>query len=289
MQLKPQVRTVSRRRFLSRGMRWFLSLIGFAVAVGTYGGCIERFQLDAKKLTIPLRRLPKAFDGLKIAHFSDLHLGHFFEAADMAPVIQRINEWKPDLICFTGDLVDHSVDSLIAAEPMLAGLQAPLGKFAVLGNHDYRSNEGKIVECLSQAGFRVLLNEHQVLEKEGQTFIVAGTDEVLYGTPDIVTALRGTSPDTCKLLLVHEPDFAEDYPGGLIDLQLSGHSHGGQVRLPFIGHVFTPAYGQKYPDGLKLRKGTEQKVFTTRGIGTTILPIRFLCRPEVALLTLKAE
>ncbi|RNB81119.1 metallophosphoesterase [Brevibacillus fluminis] len=280
---------LSRRRFLGKGLRWLLFVTGLAAMTGGYSVFIERFRFTFREVEIRIPRLPAAFDGLRIAHLSDLHLGYHLEIGDLSHVFDRVAEWQPDLICFTGDLVDLSTDPLESALPVLARLQAPLGKYAVLGNHDYRSAEAKITDCLQQAGFHVLVNQNKLLERDGQTLCVAGVDDILHGQPDLQAALTGIDPAICKLLLAHEPDYADDIPDGLIDLQMSGHSHGGQVRLPFAGALLLPPYGKKYPDGLQRRSGGTQLVYTTRGIGTTVLPIRFLCRPEVGLLTLRQQ
>lgn len=284
---RPRSNQLSRRRFLRKGLSWFLMASGLAGATGLYSCFIERFRFEIHEMEISLNRLPAAFDGLKVVHMSDLHLGYHLEIGDLSSVFTRIAQWQPDMICFTGDLVDLSTDPLKAALPVLASLQAPLGKYAVLGNHDYRSAEAKITECLQRSNFQVMMNESKLLERGGQKLCVAGVDDVLYGAPDIEAALAGTDPEICKLLLAHEPDYADDIPLGAVDLQLSGHSHGGQVRLPFAGAMLLPPYGKKYPDRLQRRAGGGHQIYTTRGIGTTILPIRFLCRPEVAFLTLR--
>lgn len=115
---------------------------------------------------------------------------------------------------------------------------------------------------------------------------IAGIDDALLGKPDLPRAISGIAEDTCTILLAHEPDIADEAARYPIDLQLSGHSHGGQIRLPFIGEVLTPRLGSKYPDGLQRVKNSNLQVYTNRGLGTTILPIRFLCRPELTVLTL---
>ncbi|MNR12469.1 putative metallophosphoesterase [compost metagenome] len=169
--------------------------------------------------------------------------------------------------------------------PYLSQLQAPLGKYAVLGNHDLRLDSLRVKHILEQSGFVVLVNGNRTIQYGDGRIHVVGIDEMFHGRPNLPLALEGLPKDEFILLLAHEPDFAEwaikaPIP---IDLQLSGHSHGGQIRIPFYGSVFTPDLGKRYSMGLYSIKGTDFKVYTNRGIGTTLLPIRFNCKPEITV------
>jgi uncharacterized protein len=257
------------------------------LGTGIYSFAIERFWLDIREVRIVLAHLPRSFSGLRIVLLSDIHFGFFYFAKNFSHVIDEINGLRPDVICFTGDLIDSEtcLGSLEPAIPFLTRLQAPLGKFAVLGNHDYRSGIKHVIRGLKSGGFQVLQNQHAVLQKANERIYLIGLDDVLEGKPNLLTAMKGIPETACNILLVHEPDYAcytRKFP---IDLQLSGHSHGGQVRVPFIWPFFTSRMGKKYVSGLY--KTGNLRVYTNRGLGTTTLPLRFLCRPEITVITLE--
>lgn len=278
---------VTRRTFMQKAARWFFGAIGLGIATTGYAYGVERHRLEVVSQPVAIPYLPEQWKGVRIVHFSDLHLGHYLGVEELEKVVDRINEQQPDLICFTGDLVDKSTRLLSTAIPILARLHAPLGKFAVLGNHDWRYGEQGIVrQALLDSGFSVLINEHIKLQKEGDALFVAGMDNVLHGVPDPRKALDGIAEGDTVILLVHEPDFAEEAAKHPFALQLSGHSHGGQVRLPLLGHVITPPMGQKFVQGLQHAGDGKLPVYINRGIGTTILPVRLFCRPEITVLTL---
>lgn len=141
---------------------------------------------------------------------------------------------------------------------------------------------------MDQGGFQLLQNEHILIRNGSASFALAGLDDVMLGKPDIEKALNRIPEDLFTLLMVHEPDVADDYQRYPIDLQLSGHSHGGQVQLPFYGYMVTPPYAEKYVEGhYRLEQGLD--LYVSRGIGTTRLPYRFLCQPEISLFLLKSN
>lgn len=257
--------------------------------IGTYSAIIEPNWLEVTRVKIRLSRLPSNFLGLKIVHFSDTHLGLYFSPDDLYDVVEEVNKLQPDVICFTGDLLDSrfGFDYLPESSTILSRLKAPLGKWAILGNHDYRADPQSISSAFKKAGFHLLKNQYQAIEKGKEKIYLLGLDDVLEGEVNMEPMLQNLEKDAFKILLVHEPDFVDevaDYSSSLIDLQLSGHSHGGQIAFPLIGPVITPPLGQKYPAGLYKVKNTA--VYTNRGIGTTILPFRFWCRPEITFMTL---
>lgn len=253
---------------------------------GLYSSLIERHWLDLRQVNRPIRDVPRSFQGLKIVLFSDIHLGFFYQPKHLTRLIDRIDQLEADVVCFTGDLLDDR-SSLKVLEPsieLLARIQAPLGKFAVVGNHDYRAGIKETILGLEKAGFQVLKNEHVTLKKGEDHLTFVGVDDVLYGKPNLQLALEQSPKDGYRILLVHEPDFAHVPSPVPISLQLSGHSHGGQVRIPFWGPILTSKLGRKFPAGLN--HGVNGPVYTTRGVGTTHLPIRFCCRPELTIITL---
>ncbi|MED4783312.1 metallophosphoesterase [Brevibacillus choshinensis] len=263
-------------------------LVGLGVVGGLYSYGWERQWIEVTRVPIDLPGIPIAFRGTKLVHFSDLHLGHYCEPKDVQHVVDLIMRERPDLICFTGDLVDESTRYLSVIVPILQQLQAPLGKFAVLGNHDYRLQEQNVVRStFASSGFEVMDNRHLRLDKQGSSLYIAGIDDVLFGVPDVSRAVSEIPEGETVILLAHEPDFADEAAAFPVHLQLSGHSHGGQVRIPLMGPVLTPKLSQKYVQGLYGVNNSQMQVYTTRGIGTTILPIRFFCRPEVTVITLR--
>jgi len=255
--------------------------------IGFFAIFPERDTLEVQEMRLSLPRLPNAFQGFRICHFTDLHVGHYLQEAGLRRLAEAIAASKPDLICFTGDLVDKDVDSLEEAIPYLQRLHAPAGKYAVLGNHDYRSDVNTVCQAWEHAGFCVLRNQHAAVTRSGDSLYIVGVDDVLYGDPQLEEAMVGIPASGCKILLAHEPDYASTAAGYPIDLQLSGHSHGGQIRLPIVGHLIVPEFGSLYPDGHYEAGGSGLQVYTSRGVGTTLMPVRFLCRPQIAMITLQ--
>ncbi|TEB05552.1 putative metallophosphoesterase [Pelotomaculum schinkii] len=266
-------------------LEWIPATAGFSGCV-LYSKLIERLWLDVRKLRIPLNRLPASFSEFRIALFSDIHLGFFFSGKDLSSVVKVVNELNPDTICFTGDFL-NSVSSLKALESgvaALAELTAPFGKYAVLGNHDYMAGPNHVINGLERGGFHVLINKHAAIQKDGDRLFLTGLDSISKGKPNLETAIHGIPEAACNILLAHEPDIADAISKFPVSLQLSGHSHGGQVRLPFIGPVITTGLGRKYHSGIY--KINELILYTNRGLGTTVLPVRFMCRPEITIITL---
>lgn len=276
---------ITRRQFLARGAA---TMIGAGLLTGGYAWLGEPNWIDVTSLELRFKDLPSAFAGTKVVHFSDTHLGFNKDARDLARLAEHIKQVEPDLICFTGDIVDSNPEDLIESVPVLAGMSAPLGKFATLGNHDYK-NTKKVTELLQSAGFQVLRNESYLMKQGGAIMAVAGLDDLLHGKPEPEKALQGVPDGTFTILLMHEPDYADTAQNYPFSLQLSGHSHGGQIRFPIIGAPFTPYGSQKYINGLYYTDDKAMPVYVNRGFGETVMPFRLLCRPELTVLTLRRE
>lgn len=278
---------ISRRTFLKKSLRLGAGLVGLA-ALGTgYVTNIEPRWLEVVRTRIAPDGLPPAFRGVRIAHFSDVHYEFHFGARRLRSLVQRIMAEKPDMICFTGDLVDRAVGS--AAEELvsiLSRLQAPLGQFAVLGNHDYFHNDKEVAQVLVQAGFRCLRNEYAIVQKDRDFIRVSGTEDSTRGRPRLESVLNPEREQEFVLLLSHAPDFAQRALAFPVSLQLSGHSHGGQVRIPFYGPPVRVPGAKLYPDGLHRPDNGRLQLYTSRGVGVTGLPLRFWCRPELTIHTL---
>ncbi|WP_042121680.1 metallophosphoesterase [Paenibacillus senegalensis] len=247
--------------------------------------------VELTSIELSYSHLPEAFDGTRVLVFSDVHLGHYYYSRDLASLIkQSINPLRPDLVCFTGDLFDKKMTEREQVISALRMIKAPLGKYAVLGNHDYYDSPGRMRNMYRQADFTMLLNESTFIHRGDQAIRIAGVDDMVKGRPDLHKALHPLKEDEFIILLSHAPDFADrisnDFP---VSFQASGHSHGGQVRLPGIGHLTAPLYGRKYVNGLYPLKEGELMLYTNRGIGLSVFPIRFWCKPEITLITLKTK
>ncbi|WP_227013565.1 metallophosphoesterase [Paenibacillus psychroresistens] len=270
-----------------KGMGFFAALAAFTGGYAFFG---ERYWIQTKQVSLSFPKLPKTFSGMRMVQFSDVHLGKHYSNHRLEKLVAEIMELKPDLICFTGDLFDtHDGDPNDSIIPLLAKLNAPLGKFAALGNHDHAKGKSRIVDILTRSGLRVLDNEQSILEKQGERIRIVGVDDMFMGKPNLNKALQEEFAPSFTLLLSHAPDYADQASHFPIDLQISGHSHGGQVRLPFIGAITTPKFGRKYIQGLHKVKDSQLLVYTNRGIGTTNLPVRLFCRPEITVFTLLRE
>lgn len=243
---------------------------------------------------IALRRWPARLEGFTIAHLSDFHYDPFCSVHPLRASIHMVNQLRPDLIALTGDFVSEPFlrgdrkKAAAAVEPcseLLRQMQAPHGLWAVLGNHDIRTDSNRIITSLHSQSIHVLVNQSTVIERDGARFWLAGIDDALEGTADLNNTLRKIPADEAVVLLAHEPDFADDAARYPVDLQLSGHSHGGQVRLPWLPPLLLPDLARKYVWGLYEIGGL--KLYTNAGLGTVNLPIRMNCPPEITLLTIR--
>jgi predicted MPP superfamily phosphohydrolase len=249
-----------------------------------------------RRLEISLGRLPEAWDGVTIAQLSDFHYDPSWSADVIRRAVEITNSLKPDAIALTGDYVTvplrHSSSRKAAWEiepcaELLRGLIAPHGIFAVLGNHDAESRPNHISEVLEGAGIRVLRNAAVPLERDGKRVWMAGLEDVLYGNQDLGVALQRVPATETAIALVHEPDYADEVSRSPVDLQLSGHSHGGQIRLPGVRPPYLPYMARKYPFGLY--SVGRMKLYTNAGLGTIRVPIRLFAPPEVTLFNLRTR
>jgi predicted MPP superfamily phosphohydrolase len=284
---------LSRRKFL-----WTGAVAAAGVAVTSGRGFSESNHPQVTRLEIPLARLPQAFDGVTIAQLSDFHYEGHFSEVPIRKAVETVNGLHPDLIVLTGDFVtvplldgSRNVRRFAqTAEPcarILQDLQAPLGKFAVLGNHDCASDPARVTRAMLDHRIPVLLNRSVPLERGSGRIWLAGIDDALEGRPDVGLALETIPQEDLIVLLAHEPDFADEASLTPVDLQLSGHSHGGQVWIPGIGAPWLPPLARRYPRGLY--KVGNLTLYTNIGIGTIRVPIRINCPPEITLITLRAK
>lgn len=271
----------ARRRFF----KWALGAAAVGSGVVGYEGRVDANALTLTTRDVPVSGWPAAAAGLRVGQLSDLHCdnAHAVERAERA--VRMLLAQKPDIVFLTGDYITYKPQHWAApAVRALAPLtQAPGGVFAVLGNHDWWCGGGLLLtRNLRQAGITVLRNQSAPCPQVSGAWIV-GLDDVCVDKQDVEAALRSVPDDACKLLLVHEPDFADEAPPGFA-LQLSGHSHAGQIRLPGLPPLHCPKYGRHYPEGLQ--QAPHHPVYTTRGVGMIGPQIRLFCPPEVTLLRL---
>lgn len=281
---------VSRRKFL-KGV-FGLLVASVAVSFGAYGYAryIEPKRIEINHKTIKHHQIPKSFHDVKIVQFSDTHLHEHFSINHLKKVVDVINEQKPDIIVFTGDLIDepNRYGHIHEIAPILKSLRAPLGKFAIYGNHDHGGYGTEIYQnVLHLSEFHLLKNEvKKVLLPDGSYINIVGLDDLMLGRPSWDEALNNIEKNAYTILLAHEPGAIHQSKNYPVNLQLSGHSHGGQIKLPFIGPLYTPPYTDEYYEGLYQIDNTT--LYVNRGLGTTRLPFRFLSVPEITVFTLKA-
>ncbi len=272
--------------------------LGAAAAVALYAGEIERHRIEVTEREIALRGLPSAFDGFRIAQLSDIHMGEFTEAFFLRSVVERVNGLRPDAVFLTGDYVSDGIGShkyAIGAAWQCANILRELHckqVYASLGNHDVIVSARGVTEALTTNGIPVLNNSYLPIERGGDRFWLAGVDDPVMGHPKPERAIPASIrnlPNEPVILLCHAPDYAdqllETAAGSAVALMLSGHTHGGQIRLPLIGELITNKLGRKYVQG-GFRLGGLQ-LYVNRGIGTSGLPLRIDCLPEITLLTLR--
>lgn len=281
LSVSPQM---SRRAFLR-----FASCACVAGVGGQYAALIAPNRIAVNVLDVFIQELPYSLEGLRLGVMSDFHVGDYVPAQLVSTAVETMNALRPDAVMLPGDFFQDQTSQAEACADALSDLIAPLGVFACPGNHDHHLNLKATEIPMGRAGVDMLVNDSRRIVHGGATLHIVGLDSITEGYPNHFRALSAVPKDELALLLVHEPDHADalvQTTQRLMPLQISGHSHGGQVRLPFIGAPILPALAHIYPQGLKRVHGSSRQVFTTTGIGVN-LPVRLNCPPEVALLTLR--
>ena len=264
-----------------------------------YAGEIDRHRIDVTSSDAFLPGLPEAFDGFRIVQISDIHMDEFTEAFFVRDVVKRINRLNPDAVVVTGDFVTSALaprNYAIGAAWQCAGILDGLDcrqRYAAFGNHDVMIGPKEITQALAAHGIAVLQNAHVPIERGGSRIWLSGLDDPLQGLPlpdlAIPESIRNL-PNEPVVLLCHAPDYADRvllHPSSSsVALMLSGHTHGGQIRLPFIGPPIRATMGSKYVEGW-FRLG-QMQLHVNRGIGSVGVPFRFNCPPEISLITLRS-
>lgn len=243
--------------------------------------------VDIHHQTLILDRLPEEYNGYRIVQISDLHIGTWLTIDTLQETVGIINQSQPDLIVITGDFVSYYPKEYIDdISEELSNLHAPDGIIAVLGNHDHWTDADLIRSHLENAGVEFLSNRVTTLERRQTRIHIAGIDDYFVHKDRLDLVLDQLPANEFSILLAHEPDFIEfSAPTGAFDLQISGHSHGGQILLPIVGPLYLPKYGRKYPSGLYKVNGTY--LYTNRGLGTAELQVRLNCPPEITIFHLR--
>ncbi len=266
--------------------RAFLGAALGALAGGSlYGISSEPEALRIERIRVPVADLSSDLEGFRIVALSDFHLYPFTQLPFLKEAIGVARGLNPDLIALLGDFVDSEVEAIDELWPALADLDARLGVCAILGNHDNRKGADIVAAGLRRAGVEVLLNRGVGLSVGRSQLWVGGVQSQFGGQPDLGEALAGCPAGVTSVLLAHEPDVADDVANdGRVHLQLSGHSHGGQINVPGLVQHVLPQFGRKYPFG-SYQVG-DLFLHTSRGLGTTRVPVRFRSPPEVSEITL---
>lgn len=282
-------RVLSRRSFL----RWAgYGTLGTVLAASGYSRFVEPWWIDASRTVVQIDHLPEPFEGLRIAHLSDLHYNPV-SLEEIEGWVDSVNHMAPDLVALTGDYITggRATDPTDMARP-LGQLRAPLGVLACLGNHDYgtpypnargdhRRYGRRTRRALEAAGIRVLVNEFTELQRDGATLHVAGAGDLW--THDFKSDLLADAPGRPLVVLAHNPDALYSLHPHEFDLMLSGHTHGGQVKFPFLGPPKLPIRHRHLAEGLYRYEHTQ--VYVSRGLGY-LTPIRFRARPEMGIIEL---
>jgi predicted MPP superfamily phosphohydrolase len=243
----------------------------------------EANSLSLERVEIRLKRLPPKLDGFKIIHLSDTHHSPFTALEHIERTVKIANRLKPDMFLLTGDYVSHHREYIAPVAEVLGGLKASYGVHACLGNHDHWTDADLVTHMFRGEGINVLVNQGFRFEARGASFWLAGVDDYMVGKTDVPAALRGSYPDEMKLLLAHNPIIFREAARVAVDLTLSGHTHGGQIKIRDEEKRILPK--RKLKAGLHSRRNSQ--IYITRGIGTVVVPMRYQCPPEISLLELR--
>jgi predicted MPP superfamily phosphohydrolase len=246
----------------------------------------DHTKLTVEKVNIEIPNLSPEFDRYRIVQLSDFHLGTLLAGSHLSTIIERTNSLEPDLIAITGDLVSFNAEKYASVlVESLSKLSAPSGVFSVLGNHDHWTDAAVVRRIYKDSHIIELHNEAHLIQRNSAQLYIAGIDDYRSQMDDLNGVLTALPANVPAILLAHEPDFAEiSSRSGRFALQISGHSHGGQILLPLIGSLFLPRYGRKYPSGMYRING--MLLYTNRGLGTSWINIRYNCPSEITIFEL---
>lgn len=262
-----------------------LILIVVLALLLVYARYIEPHRLTVTEISIANENLPEGAGDTVIAVFADTHFSDYYTPVNFEKAIAAINAKSPDIILFCGDLIDHydnyggSPDAIADA---LLKLNASIGKFAVYGNHDHGGGAHRAYDSIMEnGGFKILSNEYVEFEDIG--LILIGLDDFVLGNGNTGVITDAVRPGWFNLVLCHEPDIIDDIPKESVDLMVSGHTHGGQINIPGYKHVYYPPYGRNYDKGrFDFDNASHTVLYVNSGLGSTMLPFRFMAPPEIS-------
>lgn len=271
---------MNRRSFLK------LALSGCTLAlVGSYPIVIERNIVQVNRYKIPIPNLPGSFHGFTLAHLTDVHLGALVSSSFVETIVHRTNRLNTDVIVCTGDYVHEKnmTEEIDQVWPVLSKLSARYGVYSVLGNHDHWADTNRSLYWLERSGQNIR-HRYQPIYKGRERILLGGAGDFQEDELKIDQIFANSDPNDCRILLSHNPDSVDTEFETPLSLVISGHTHGGQVVIPFWGAPRLPVENKAYSSGLINTPRTS--LFISRGIGWSNLPVRFNCYPEIAVLEL---
>lgn len=280
-------------RILMKIMRMLRNIVSclilLVVIVGIYSTYIEGKLLISKKYGVTISE--NSEENIKVVHFTDPQLGDFFSLDQLQKVVDKINKEKADIVVFTGDLIDNAsqYEEVFEISEVLGQIEATIGKYAVYGNHDYGGGAVRYYnDIMEESGFEVLVNESATIDLGDQKINIFGADDALMGNYNVEETMIGISREDVNLLLMHEPDLIDDFKDYPIDLAFAGHSHGGQVYIPFYGPIVRNELAEKYTKGFyNIDNEKEGKLYVNSGLGNTKLPFRFFNVPQISVINIE--
>ena len=284
----------TRREFIKLLLTACLNSILLGIGGAGYGMLVEPGLFKVETVRLKLKRLSKVLSGIRIAQLSDIHMGGWMNLERFKKVTTLLLAEKPDLLLITGDFIvghgfnESSKQAIEDLIEVLSPVAQSIPTFAVLGNHDYWTDAKVVRNMLETCGIMDLTNTTFRFSRDGASLYLCGVDDVWEGDVHLDDVTAKLVDDSPAILLAHEPDFADTSAAtGKFDLQISGHTHGGQIVLPFWGPPVLPYLGWKYPSGLYQVSGMYQ--YTNRGVGVGRIPVRLNCPPEITIFTLSGE
>ena len=279
---------MKKKQLLKKFIITLIILLLLVSLVIIYSYFIGTSGLKVKEYNIKSKNIPDEFYGLKIVQLSDIHYGYHFNKKKLENVVKKINEIKPDIVVLTGDIINNNKISNEEKNELIEELnkiEVTIGKYAIKGNHDYDFKDFE--QVLNDSSFINLNDTFEIIHGNNSNIMISGVSTNLHGENKINEKLDSSkkylenNSVNYKILLLHEPDYIDDIKDISYDLTLAGHSHNGQVRLPFIGAIYTPKGAKKYYSEYYKVKNTD--MYISNGLGTTIMNLRLFNKPSISL------
>lgn len=277
-------------------IKWLLIILITIILIIIYARYIGTMGFYTKEYTIKEKTIPSGFDGIKIVHFTDLHYNRAMTLKKVKKIIKEINTINPDIVVFTGDLVDKDVNlsnnDYKALTKEFTKIKAKYGKYAVIGNHDIDQNKTEVIKVFNDSNFKYLENSYDIIyNKEREKIFIGGIGNVTHKEADIektMEYLKDKNDIDYRIILVHEPDISDKIVKNFsVNLILAGHSHNGQIRLPIIGAIYTPENSKKYYDEYYNINGTN--LYISSGLGVSTTNFRLFNQPSLNFYRINKE